>query len=70
MNYIDEVQEFIGNSLSKATKLQAVHINFMTLRVEGIDSPHLSTRDMLQIVNQCSPTITQIGCTSRVWQVS
>lgn len=65
--YINEFQEFIRNSLSKATKLQAVHINFLTLCVEG---SYVSTEDALQIVNQCSPTLTQIGCASCVWQVS
>ena len=70
MTYINRVQELIGNSLAKATKLRAVHINFMTLRVEGTGSSYVSTEDALQIVNQCSPTVTQIGCANRVWQVS
>ena len=70
MNYINKAQEFIGDSLSKATKLQAVHTNFMTPRVEGIDYPHVSTGDVLQVVNKCSPTMKQIGCATRVWQVS
>ena len=39
-------------------------MNFMAWRVEGTDL------NMLQIVNRCSPTVTQIGCASRVWQVS
>lgn len=70
MEYTNEFQEFIGNSLSKATKLQAVHINFMTMRVEGTDFSYVSATDALQILNQCSPTVIQIGCASRVWQVS
>lgn len=70
MDFVNEVQELIGNSLSKAIKLQAVHINSMTPRVEGSDLSYVSARDALRIVNQCSPAITQIGCASRVWQVS
>ncbi|KAF9645469.1 hypothetical protein BDM02DRAFT_3181243 [Thelephora ganbajun] len=62
-------QEFAGNSLSKATRLQAVHINFITTRVEGPDFSYISTKDALHIVNQCGSTVTQIGCANRVWQV-
>ena len=68
--YTNEFQESIGTSLSKATRLQAVHINFVTLQAEGSHSSYVSTRDALRIVNRCSPTVTQIGCATRVWQVS
>ena len=39
-------------------------------RVGEADFTYVSTRDVLRIVNQCSSTITQIGCASRVWRVS
>jgi len=66
--YIDKFQEFIGNSLSKATKLQAAHINLTSLPMGDTDFPY--AEDVLRIVNRCSSTVTQIGCASRVWQVS
>ena len=70
VGHVDKVQEYIGNSLSKATRLEAVHVNFMNVRVGRPDLSYVSTEDALRIVNQCSPTVTQIGCASRVWQVS
>jgi len=69
MTYVNKVQELIGNSLLKATRLQAVHIDWAAPRVKGTDFSYVSTRDVLQVANQCSPTLTQIGCSSRVWQV-
>ena len=67
---LNEFQVRIGCSLSKAPKLQAVHINFTTVPVEDTDFYYVSPKDALGIVNQCSPTITQMGCASRVWKVS
>jgi hypothetical protein len=66
---MNRFQEFIGNSLSKAAKLQAVHVNFFSAGTDGTEFFHVSPRDALQIVKQCSPTLTQIGFASRVWQV-
>ena len=68
--YIDKLQEFIGTSLSKATRLQAAHINLTGLPTGDTDFPYASAEDVLRIVNQCSSTVTQIGCASRVWRVS
>ena len=58
------------NSLSKATQLQAIHLNFLTGRiVHGIHFFLISAEDALQIVRHCSTTVTQIGSAGRVWQV-
>ena len=62
-------QDLLGNSLSKATKLQVVHLNSRTVRTGGIESSSSSPQDMLPIVKKCSSTLTQIGCGSCVWQV-
>ena len=69
MQSMNGFQEFIGYSLSKATKLQAVHVNFLSVGVDGTESFHVPLGDALQIVKQCSHTLTQIGFASRVWQV-
>jgi len=59
----------MGNSLSKATKLQAVHIHFVVVRINGLDLSYASPKDALHIVKQCGSAVTQIGSGDLVWQV-
>jgi len=68
MEYIDKFQELIGSPLSKGARLQAVHINLIGLPTGDTDFPY--AEDVLRIVNRCGSAVTQIGCASRVWQVS
>lgn len=61
-------QDNIGSSLSKAKRLRAVHINF-TLKVRADELPEITTTQLVSVVEQCSSTVMQIGCNTRVWQV-
>ena len=60
-------QDKLGSCLSFAKALKTIHFNY-NIRTSG---PSLFPRSQaLSILNKCSPTVTQFGCNSRVWQVS
>lgn len=60
------MQDSLGPCLSLLTALRTLHINYPM----GPGSPFLPQTQILSILNECSPTITQFGCNTRVWQVS
>jgi len=54
--------------LSQAKRLRTVHLNY-PLEATADTLPVLSPTKALEVIRQCSPTITQFGCNTRVWQV-
>ncbi|KAF9224884.1 hypothetical protein BS17DRAFT_827276 [Gyrodon lividus] len=52
-----------------AKNLRTLHINFPLATSEPAVSLSTLMQDALSIVSVCSPTLTHIGCNTRVWQV-
>lgn len=55
--------------MSCAKNLRVIHINHPLKEQEGMEPTIIGT-DVMSIVDQCSPTLIQLGCNTRVWQVS
>ena len=65
----NHAQNKLGSCLSFAKALRTIHINY-PMGAAGNSSPVLPQTEALSILNQCSPTVTQVGCNTRVWEVS
>ncbi|KAH7928874.1 hypothetical protein BV22DRAFT_1146203 [Leucogyrophana mollusca] len=59
----------VAQCLARVRKLRIAHVNFPLESSEHV-APSLLMHDVLSVVRQCSPTMTQIGCNTRVWQVN
>ncbi|KAF8655023.1 hypothetical protein AX16_003293 [Volvariella volvacea WC 439] len=59
--------------LLPASSLRTLHINFIQspndLHSSITTHPLFFMSDFQSIIHSCSPTLTQIGCNSRVWQI-
>ncbi|KAF8843440.1 hypothetical protein BDN67DRAFT_964216 [Paxillus ammoniavirescens] len=53
-----------------AKNLRTLHINFPLATDESTVFPAMLVQSALSIVSVCSPTLTHIGCNTRVWQVN
>ncbi|KAF8635641.1 hypothetical protein AX15_000276 [Amanita polypyramis BW_CC] len=58
----------VGAALACGKNLRAIHINY-PLDVRAETESNFAETDALTIVNQCSSTLVQLGCNTRVWQV-
>ncbi|KIK96882.1 hypothetical protein PAXRUDRAFT_137464 [Paxillus rubicundulus Ve08.2h10] len=52
-----------------AKNLRTLHVNFPLVTNESALSPSILVQSAFSIVSICSPTLTCIGCNTRVWQV-
>ncbi|KAK2460845.1 hypothetical protein APHAL10511_007315 [Amanita phalloides] len=59
----------VGTALACAKNIRIVHINH-PLDARAETEPKVMETDVLSIVNQCSPTLTQLGWNTKVWQVT
>jgi hypothetical protein len=64
-----QIQRSLGALLSCARNLRTIHINHPLEESEELGSTIMRT-DLMSIVDKCSPTLTQLGCNTTVWQVS
>ncbi|KAF8152989.1 hypothetical protein B0H34DRAFT_87411 [Crassisporium funariophilum] len=63
-----ESLENLAKCLSHAKKLRTIHINY-PLEAFMDSLPVLQPAQASSIIEQCSPTIVQFGCNTKVWQV-
>ncbi|KAH7910379.1 hypothetical protein BJ138DRAFT_1173181 [Hygrophoropsis aurantiaca] len=61
--------DVVAQCLAPAHRLRSIHINFPMASGEPV-AHGLLMSDALYIARQCSATLTQIGCNTRVWQVN
>jgi hypothetical protein len=61
----------LSSCLARAANLRVVHVNYpLEANFDSENAiPVLSESAALKIVEQCSPSIMQFGCNTRVWQV-
>ncbi|KAF9238049.1 hypothetical protein BU15DRAFT_48001 [Melanogaster broomeanus] len=52
-----------------AKNLRALHVNFPLATSDSTVFPSMLMQSALSIASICSPTLTHIGCNTRVWQV-
>lgn len=58
----------MSSCFAAARNLRAIHVNFYREADETEERSMMN--DALRIVRQCPATVTQIGCDTRVWNVS
>ncbi|KIJ64685.1 hypothetical protein HYDPIDRAFT_153403 [Hydnomerulius pinastri MD-312] len=58
-----------GRLFALARNLRTLHINFPLATSESAVFPSVLMQSALSIVYICSPTLTHIGCNTRVWQI-
>ncbi|KAG7095387.1 hypothetical protein E1B28_006143 [Marasmius oreades] len=61
----------LGDHLSQAHVLRTMHINYPLIDASQsqAEPPVMSPTEALKLVEQCSSTISQFGCNTRVWKV-
>lgn len=59
----------LGPALACGNKLRNVHVNYPLEAVANAGTIFIPS-DIVSIVDQCSPTLVQFGCNTRVWRVT
>jgi hypothetical protein len=62
-------QDGVAQCFAAAQNLRTIHVNF-PFEECAMAEPEFMMNDALHIIRQCPATVMQIGCQTKVWQVS